>query len=403
MTPSRLDSDTNETEPVLIPMEANGRCILVTQMREHGFSGQQSHVAAVQSILVAHGWDVLLLTPFSGRGFFRPVVFGLRYLLKHVSGELDVFWYRYGHALYLRAALKQELKRDPQPVVIYAQDPLSAEAALSLRRMGRDKVVMIVHFNDSQADEWVLRGLIRKGGSTYKQIDNLERRVLLQVDELIYVSRYMKRRLEERIPPLRKVSHSVIPNFVEEPTPDQAVEPADLIAVGTLEPRKNQAYILRVVALLKSRGVKVSATLIGDGNDRTKLEALANELQINEQIRFAGNVPNAARWIWAHKIQVHAAYLENCPISLIEALASGVPIVAAAVGGIPEIIDENTGEFWDLSSVEDGADKVQALLQDPERLAKARVQCKEKYLSTFTPDIAGTQLMEVFRKLVKGE
>jgi Glycosyltransferase len=88
---------------------------------------------------------------------------------------------------------------------------------------------------------------------------------------------------------------------------------------------------------------------------------------------------------------------------LIEALASGVPIVAAAVGGIPEIIDENTGEFWDLSSVEDGADKVQALLQDPERLAKARVQCKEKYLSTFTPDIAGTQLMEVFRKLVKGE
>src|SRR5260370_19826451 len=114
MTPSRTDSDTNETEPVLIPMAANGRCILVTQMREHGFSGQQSHVAAVRSILVAHGWDVLLLTPFSGRGFFRPVVFGLRYLLKHVSCELDVFWYRYGHALYLRAALKQELKRDPQ-------------------------------------------------------------------------------------------------------------------------------------------------------------------------------------------------------------------------------------------------------------------------------------------------
>ena len=402
MTLSR-DSDSDETEPVPISMEVNGRCILATQMREHGFSGQQSHVATVRSFLAAQGWDVLLLTPFSGRGFFRPAVFGLRYLLKYVSGDLDVFWYRFAHARYLRAALKQELKRDPRPVVIYAQDPLSAEAALSLRRMGRDKVVMIVHFNDSQADEWVLRGLIRKGSSTYEQIENLERRVLPQVDELIYVSRYMKTRLEERIPLLRKVCHSVIPNFVEEPTADQTVEPADIIAVGTLEPRKNQAYILKVVAALKSRGVKVSATLIGDGNDRTKLEALANELQVSEQIRFAGNVRNAARWISAHKIQVHAAYLENCPISLIEALASGVPIVAAAVGGIPEIIDESTGEFWDLSSIEDGADKVQAFLQYPERLAKARVQCKEKYLSTFTPDIAGIQLMEVFRKLVKGK
>jgi glycosyltransferase involved in cell wall biosynthesis len=403
MTTSPTNFGFSGMEPPLITAESSVRCIMATQMREHGFSGQQSHVAAVRRFLIAKGWDVVLLTPFSGRAVFRRAVFGLRYLLKHVSGELDVFWYRYGHGLYLYAALKHELKRDARPAVIYAQDPLSAEAALALRRKGRDKVVMVVHFNDSQADEWVLRGLIRKDGWAYRKIDHLERQVIPQVDQIVYVSTYMRRRLEERIPALQKVPYAVIPNFVEEPIPDLTVEPADIIAVGTLEPRKNQTYILKVVAALKSRGMKVSATLVGDGHDRAKLEALASQLQINEQIKFAGNVRDAARWISAHKIQVHAAYLENCPISLIEALASGVPVVAASVGGIGEIIDGNTGEFWDLSSVEDGADKVQALLQDPARLAATKAKCKQKYLSTFAPDVAGTGLLEVFHRMMRGE
>jgi glycosyltransferase involved in cell wall biosynthesis len=370
-------------------------------MRDHGFSGPQTHASAVRNFLIAHGWNVTLLTPFSGEDIFRPVVFGLRYLLKHFSGDLDVFWYRYGHNLYLRAALKRELKRTPQPAVIYAQDPLSAQAALALRRRGKDKVVMIVHFNDSQADEWVLRGLIKNDGWTYRQIDRLEKRILPQVDEIIYVSMFMKRRLEERIPSLQSVSHSVIPNFVNEPSPDPSVSPADLIAVGTLEPRKNQSYILRVIAVLKSRGMKVSATLVGDGDDRSKLEALADELEIREQINFVGNVREAARWISSHKIQVHAAFLENCPISLIEALASGVPVVAACVGGIPEIVDANTGEFWDLSSVDDGADKIEALLGDPMRLADTKIKCKESYRSRFSPNVAGAKLMSVLNRMAE--
>jgi glycosyltransferase involved in cell wall biosynthesis len=381
--------------------KADSRCIVATQMREHGFSGQQSHANVVRNLLISHGWNVTLLTPFSGRGFFRPVVFGLRYLLKQISGEIDVFWYRYGHSKYLGAALRQELKRNSQPAVIYAQDPLSAAAALALRRKGKDKVAMIVHFNDSQADEWVLRGLIKKDGWVYRQIDRLERQILPQVDELIYVSMYMKRRLENRIPALQSVSNSVIPNFVNEPLPDPSVSSADIIAIGTLEPRKNQAYILKVLAALRSRGIKVSATLVGDGGDRSKLEALADELQIRHQVTFAGDVREAARWISSHKIQVHAAHLENCPISLIEALAAGIPVVAAKVGGIPEVIDENTGEFWDLSSIEDGADKVQALLGDPMRLANAKMRCKERYRSTFSLNIAGKNLMNVFYRMAE--
>jgi glycosyltransferase involved in cell wall biosynthesis len=393
--------DCASEEHVSTFQKADSRCIVATQMREHGFSGQQSHANVVRNLLISHGWNVTLLTPFSGRGFFRPVVFGLRYLLKQISGEIDVFWYRYGHSKYLGAALRQELKRDSQPAVIYAQDPLSAAAALALRRKGKDKVAMIVHFNDSQADEWVLRGLIKKDGWVYRQIDRLERQILPQVDELIYVSMYMKRRLENRIPALQGVSNSVIPNFVNEPLPDPSVSSADIIAIGTLEPRKNQAYILKVLAALRSRGIKVSATLVGDGGDRSKLEALADELQIRHQVTFAGDVREAARWISSHKIQVHAAHLENCPISLIEALAAGIPVVAAKVGGIPEVIDESTGEFWDLSSIEDGADKVQALLGDPMRLANAKMKCKERYRSTFSLNIAGKNLMNVFYRMAE--
>jgi glycosyltransferase involved in cell wall biosynthesis len=377
------------------------RCVIATQMREVGFSGGQVHVAAVRRYLAEVGWNATLVTPFSGRGLLRKAVFGLRYALKHLSGELDVFWYRWGHQVYLRKALRRELERDEAPAVIYAQDPQSAQAALELRRPGKDKVVLIVHFNDSQAEEWVLRGLIQRNGWVYRGIAALEAEVLPRVDALVYVSAWMRDRLETRTPAIRAVPHAVIPNFVEAPEVDASVERRDLIAVGTLEPRKNQAYVLRVIAELASRGRSVSATLVGDGEDRAALERLAVELKIAAQVKFAGNIRGAARWIGAHRLLVHAAQLENCPIALIESLAAGVPVIAAKVGGIPEIVDRTTGGFWDLASVKTGADTVLALLDDEERHAAMAQRCRERYAAEFAPEVGGHKLATMFEGLLR--
>jgi glycosyltransferase involved in cell wall biosynthesis len=370
-------------------------------MREGSLVGNQVHVSAAKLMLEQRGWDVTVVTPFSGRAVLRTPLFGARYLFKLFSSALDVWWLRFGHQIYLRKALRRALAADSRPALIYAQDPLSAQAALELRRPGIDTVVLIVHFNDSQAQEWVQRAKISPGGALYRRIAHLEEVVLPRVDRVIFVSEYMRNRLLSRLPALTKEKSEIIPNFIETPVPSETSTRRDLIAIGTLEPRKNQEYILQVIAHLKSQGVQVSATIVGDGEDRTKLTALALTLGIDQQVFFAGNVPNAGGLLSSHTLQVHAARLENCPIALVEGLASGLPLVAAKVGGIPEIFDETSGRFWDLSSVSDGAQCVSSLLSNPALLASMRSASRRRFDEKFSPMVAGEQMDRLFRSLYK--
>ena len=377
-----------------------GRCIVLSQMREHGFSGGQVHALAVRDLLMEDRWDAKLLTPFSGPAALRTPAFALRHGLRPFSRQAAIWWYREGHNLYLRKALRRALVSGSAPAILYAQDPLSAQAALELRRPGLDKVVLVVHFNDSQASEWAVRGEIPTNGCVFQFIEALERTILPQVDALVYVSQYMRARIERRIPAAARVPSSVIPNFVQPPRVDPQARTADILSIGTLEPRKNQAYTLRVLAELHRRGFPCTATFLGGGEDQAKLERLMRDLGLSAHVHFAGNVRNAAGWLGCHRVLAHAAELENCPVALIEALAAGVPVVAAPVGGIPELIDETTGAFWDVGSVEEGADKLRALLMDETRWSAASREARARYEELFSPEKAGRQLVELFAGLL---
>lgn len=382
------------------PRRSAGRCFIVTQMREEGFSGVQVHTATVKNLFRNAGWSTEVITSFSGRYALRSAAYALRYAVKPLSKQAAIFWLRYGHNIYVRAALKKALHASPEGAVLYAQEPLSAESALAVRRKGLDKVVLVIHFNDSQASEWSARGEIPKDGWVYRQIERFERKILPAVDEVVYVSDYMKRRLEAQIPGLREVPSLIIPNFVEPPTPAPEARCADILAIGTLEKRKNQAYILRVLAELHRRNLPLTATILGDGESRARLEELARELGLKDSVYFGGYVPNAAGWLYRHTLLAHAAFLENCPVSLIEALAAGVPVVAAAVGGIPELVDASTGAVWNLDSVSDGADSIQSLLESPTKLEAARESGRRRYRESFSPESAGARLVRNFSELL---
>ncbi len=228
----------------------------------------------------------------------------------------------------------------------------------------------------------------------------MEREILPQVDALVYVSAYMRSRIEQQIPGAAAVHSAVIPNFAETPKPAHEAHAADILSIGTLEPRKNQAYTLRVLSELRRRGHDFTATFLGGGQDQGTLQELAKKLGIASAVHFAGNVANAAGWLASHRVLAHAARLENCPIALIEALAAGVPVVAGRVGGIPELIDERTGGFWDLDSVEDGADRLEALLTDEDRWVAAAQAAHSRWRERFSPESAGRALVGLFRAVL---
>ena len=150
--------------------------VIATIMRAKGDTGVQTHFNEFRHYLNKCGIDSTLVTPFSylkGLSFF---IMGVRTIIDRFNGEVSVWWYRYWHYFFLRLALKRKLDQKKN-YIIYAQCPLSAKAALSIRAGIETKIFMIVHFNVSQAEEWAQRGKIKRAGALYKSIKNLEEEI----------------------------------------------------------------------------------------------------------------------------------------------------------------------------------------------------------------------------------
>lgn len=289
----------------------------------------------------------------------------------------------------LETALSARTKQDG-PVTLYAQDPLSAKTALKIRKNHACRVVAVIHYNVSEASELFMRGEAKVGGPLWRFVMENESKTLPQVDQIIFVSEFMRKVVFDRLPHLSDVPHAVIPNFVNQLSFDQS-QPAlkaDMISIGTLEPRKNQGFLLRVLARTNALGCSYTLTLVGSGPDEAKLKALATELGVEKQVQFAGFQKNAARFIPGHRVLVHAAQMENMPITLIEALALGRPILAPAVGGITEIFDHAVeGYYWPLDDIDAAAALLVKTLSDQETYRRLAQAALTRYSKKFDSEL----------------
>ncbi|HSB92345.1 MAG TPA: glycosyltransferase, partial [Flavitalea sp.] len=226
-----------------------------------------------------------------------------------------------------------------------------------------------------------------------------EREVIPALNGVVFVSEFMKRRIQDYLGTEFPANVACIPCFTSKPVSSGNKGPAnDLISIGTLETRKNHAYILRVLSIAKSKGQAFTLTLVGDGPERNTLERLAKQLGIDGQVHFVGAQSNGASFIPGHKVYVHSALIENLPISLLEAQSCGLPIIAPAVGGIPEIItDGNEGFFWPLNDPEAGASTLSDLILNQSLFDAVAHAAAEKFKSKFDTGIVVSQLQQFWK------
>ena len=354
-------------------------------MRPEGDTGVQAHFCAFLAWAQEMALPVTLITPYSSPRWQVYPVFALRHLIDPLHRSASVWWYRYWHTLFLRRALRSALA-DGRPCTIYAQCPLSAAAALSARTTVTQRVVMVAHFNISQADEWVGKGMIREGGTLYYAIRRFEAQTLPRLDGLVFVSDFMRRQVAARIPQTTNVPYRIVPNFLPDPGMDSnpAQAETDLICIGTLEPRKNQRYALEIMASAVRQGQPLSLTVVGNGPDREALVSMALERGIRQQVTFAGFVTNAAGLMPMHRAYLHVAQMESFGIVLIEAMAHGLPVFAPAVGGVPEVFTDGCeGRFIPLDDAEEAARTIISWLDSPQTMTLARKAARERFLAHF--------------------
>jgi glycosyltransferase involved in cell wall biosynthesis len=128
--------------------------------------------------------------------------------------------------------------------------------------------------------------------------------------------------------------------------------PFKIVCTGTLHEVKGQAYLIEACRSLLDQNLDFECHLLGDGPDRAMLERRAAELGLTGRIVFQGRLPHdavaehlqSADVLVAPSVPTKCGRREGIPVALMEAMSSGVPVIASDLSGIPElVIDEQTG------------------------------------------------------------
>ena len=141
----------------------------------------------------------------------------------------------------------------------------------------------------------------------------------------------------------RGVETVEVPNIVDlaafHPADSRPAEP-HILVTRNLEPIYDIATAIRAFEMVLERAPGARMTIAGSGPQRAELERLAAELGVSERVRFTGRLDNSelpALYRTA-SVALNPSLADNMPISLLEAMASGVPIVSTNVGGIPHLV-----------------------------------------------------------------
>jgi glycosyltransferase involved in cell wall biosynthesis len=137
----------------------------------------------------------------------------------------------------------------------------------------------------------------------------------------------------------------VIPNAVDiaaAPKADLNGGTPRVVTVGRLKPPKDYATLVRALAALPSGSFE--AVIVGDGPLRSEVQAEVNQLGLADTVRLLGERADVPELLADSDLFVLSSASEGLPLSVEEAMAAGLPVVASAVGGVPELVlDGETG------------------------------------------------------------
>ncbi len=166
----------------------------------------------------------------------------------------------------------------------------------------------------------------------------------------------------------------------------------DTVLFGTIaELTKNKGlmYLIEAIRELreKTKNLKFKALIIGEGEDQMLLRRLIARYGLSEHIFLAGALPDGARFLNAMDCFVFPSVKEGLPYAILEAMAAGIPIIATAVGGIPDLINHGkTGFLVPPRDPHRLADAILGLIKDRETELQFGKNAQARYRAHFTLD-----------------
>lgn len=299
------------------------------------------------------------------------------------------------------------IRREPHPA-----DPVTAMRFLQLARMLR---LDVLHGHGAKAGAFVrlkgpsdntIRIYTPHGGSLHYRPETLkgafytrlERALMNRTDLFLFESGFARDTYERVVGKpaglVRCVFNGVGANEFD-PIP-LAEDATDLVYVGEFRHIKGADLLIEAVARLRAEGRPVTLTLAGDGEETANLKALVARHKLDEAVRFIGHVK--ARFGFSKgKLLIVPSRGDSMPYVVIEATAAGVPLLAANVGGIPEIL----GPFGDALFLADDVDAmataIKAALDNLDAARERAKALRERIFVNFSQKAMVDGVLDAYR------
>jgi glycosyltransferase involved in cell wall biosynthesis len=171
--------------------------------------------------------------------------------------------------------------------------------------------------------------------------------------------------------------------------------------IGRMTAVKRTSDVLLAFKRLRERGVDARLCMVGDGPDREPLERRAHELGIMRNTLFLGYQEDVAPFYAAFDAMILPSGNEGTPVSAIEALAAGRPVVATRVGGVPDVVrDGEDGFLVDTGDVDMLADRLARLAEDPKLRAAMGEAGRSRVLARYSVERLIDDVDRLYRSLL---
>lgn len=309
--------------------------------------------------------------------------------------------------------LKQRSALDPNPIV---------EGSRLVRK--HDVDIIQTHGYKSNTIGFFLRMLCRRPwiGFAHGFIDDsrknrlynrIERWALRRADRVVAVSASMKELLIRHGVAAQKIrvihnaialGESVASASGEEIRQRHGITTNDRVVgvFGRLNPEKGQRIFLKALELTLRSIHGVKALIVGDGQDRAPLEALCQASGLSQHVLFLGYRKNIADYYKAIDLLVQPSFSEGSPNTVLEAMSFGVPVLATAVGGVPEIIQGGNGVMVPPDDPNALAREMIELLSDAALRKAIGAKGRSSLYPRFSADTRVRKILGVYDELLPG-
>jgi glycosyltransferase involved in cell wall biosynthesis len=291
----------------------------------------------------------------------------------------------------------RRLLRERRFDLVHAHIFASAVAA-AIATLGKEAPLVITEHTEASWQTWRTRRVSRWAHRRAKRV--------------IAVSTPIERRLIERdgVPPhlVTRIPNAVIPASDEPPDPagalpDGWVEGPLVGVVARLQPEKGVANFLKAAARVSEISPRARFLVVGDGPLREELLNLVEHLGISERVRFLGYRTDSRALMGLMDLLVVPSLTEGSPLIVLEAMAAGVPVVASAVGGIPDQVRHGReGILVPPDDPDALGDALGALLRDPAYARRLGEAGRRRTENEFSHETLVRRIEAVYRAAIDG-